>query len=97
MRMPQKFSRPKLRSEAAFGALVGGTVSTVLPFFRMIWPFDISDLMWRQWMYGGWGLAILAFVLSFFARGKLRVAEMIMGFGMCPVWYEFIQFNEHYM
>ena len=48
-------------------------------------------------MYVGWGLAILAFVLSFFARGKLRVAEIITGLGTCPVWYELIQFNMYYM
>ena len=99
--MPQKFAPPKFRSEAGFGALVAGTISVVLPFFHLVWPFDIGDLAWRHWwrhwMYVAWALAILTFVLSVFARGKLRVAEMIMGLGMCPVRYELIQFNKYYM
>ena len=95
--MPQKFAPPKFRSEAAFGALVAGTISVVLPFCHLAWLSTSGDLAWRHWMYVAWALAILTFVLSVFARGKLRVAEMIMGLGMCPVRYELIQFNKYYM
>ncbi len=88
MRLPKKFAPPKLRSAVSFGALVSGTISTAFPFFRALWPFGISESIGSILLYLGWGLAGLAFVLSFFGRGKLRIAEMIMGLGMCPVYWQ---------
>jgi hypothetical protein len=97
LRLPQKFAPPKLRSEASFGALVAGTISIALLFIPRFWPFETAAISSRDWIYAGWVIAGIAFVLSFFGRGKLRIAEMIMGLGMWPVWWELLQFDKYYM
>jgi hypothetical protein len=88
LRLPQKFPPPRLRNEISFCALVSGTISTAFPLIRALWPFRISENIGSVLFYVAWGLAGLAFVLSFFGRGKLRIAEMIMGLVMCPVYWQ---------
>ena len=75
---------------------MSGTISTALPFITALWPFGISERIGSILFYLGWGLAGVAFVLSFFGRGKLRIAEMIMGLGMCPVWWEIWMIRRYY-
>ena len=97
LRLPQKFPPPALRSDAAFGALIAGTISIALPFVSHLWPFELADISSRNWIYAGWTIAGVAFLLSLFARGKLRIAEMIMGLSLWPVWWEMLQFDKYYM
>lgn len=73
LKLPQKFPPPKARSEAGFGALVAGTLSILLPVISYFWPFETADISGRNWIYAGWALAGLAFVLSFFGRGTFAL------------------------
>lgn len=97
LRLPEKFPPPKLRNEVSFGALVSGTMSTAFPFISLLWPGGISEDAWSILFYLAWGLGGLAFVLSFFGRGKLRIAEMIMGLSMCPVYWQLHLVRVSYM
>ena len=94
LRLPQKLPLPKFRDEISFGALVSGTISTAFPLIRALWPFSINENIGSVLFYLSWGLAGLAFVLSFFGRGRLRIAEMIMGLGMCPVYWQIYQLRD---
>jgi hypothetical protein len=44
--------------------------------------------IWTNLVYIGWALASLAVVLSPFGRGKLRIAEIIIGLGMWVFYWQ---------
>lgn len=72
------------RGWAEFIALVAGTLSVLLPFlaFLPVVP-KISTGLYLPWV-----LATLTLTFSFFARGMLRIAGIIVGSIMFWFWWE---------
>jgi hypothetical protein len=88
-----KFLPSERRGWAGLIALIAVTLSLSLPLLLLL-PFVPSGI--GKAFYAAWALAGLTVVLSFFSRGKLRIAEMISGGMMCWFWWEIWHLAEAY-
>lgn len=92
LRFPPKHPLSRWRSSIAFVSLCTGTLSTLVfivltPYVVLLLP-RVETPALKIVVYSAFGLACLSLLLSAFAKGQLRIAELILGFMVGSLWWQ---------